>query len=106
MRMELNAPGIRAPHLGCPAHDGYIIGCRECLAAWLDRKAPERLVGMRLVPLGSWHSWFDGDAYLGEGSARTGPDVVTADEKARQASKVGPGTTNEAPVTQDGGSPF
>jgi hypothetical protein len=32
---------------------------------------------------GRWRAWFDGDEYLGEVSARTGPDVVTDDEKAR-----------------------
>lgn len=46
---------------------------REELKAWLDRQAPLD---------GNWADWFDADQiYLGETSARTGPDPVVSDQK-------------------------
>jgi hypothetical protein len=30
----------------CDAHDGYVPGCRACLAAWLDRKPPRTITAV------------------------------------------------------------
>lgn len=47
----------------------------EDLGLWLDRKSPGNL-------LRSWRDWFTADGeYLGEVSARTGPDKVMSDQR-------------------------
>jgi hypothetical protein len=55
---------------------------REELREWLDRKprrTPWLFDGEIEAP--SWRSWFDGDVYLGERSARVGPDDVGAAQR-------------------------
>ena len=59
---------------------------REELREWLDRRPPVRygaigLVGEALLRHRAWRDWFDGDEYLGERSARTGPDAVDAKQR-------------------------
>lgn len=73
------------------------------LRAWLDR-APQRRSVKFLGPWPRWHAWFtaaDGE-YLGQRSARTGPDLTDAKQpcacdvcsKGRQNAKVAPQSTN------------
>lgn len=58
----------------CAKHDGYIIGCVECLRAHLDRKPPDSRW--------TWGDWFTFDGeYLGIRLARTGPDAVDTKQR-------------------------
>ena len=55
---------------------------REELREWLDRR-PRRIPSLAgAYRVESWCSWFDADGnYLGERSARTGPDAVDAKQR-------------------------
>lgn len=60
---------------------------RDELRAWLDRPLPRGFwrvgyVGPALLKRRSWRDWFDSDEYIGDRSARTGPDETVCEAKA------------------------
>jgi len=61
----------------CAEHDGHVEGCRLCLRDWLDRSPPAGVRGEGTP----WRRWFEGGEYLGQRSARTGPDGVASAQK-------------------------
>ena len=100
--------------------DNDCLACREeqgtwsveQLREWLDRKPLAAFSATMQHPnggtivfahevAGSWRDWFDGEAYLGVSSARTGPDPVGGKpcgcdccEKGRQAAVMAPVRAN------------
>lgn len=54
---------------------------REHMRDWLDRKPPSWTAGGMYWP--KWRDWYADGTYLGERSARTGPDDVGASQPCR-----------------------